>query len=100
MFSPGNAQQLQSSFADFCKRPENRAACEAAQRQELKQGLKAKEAAAWLEFEAKVLQLLQGHMLPGPAFHAPSDALRPHISDISMPLTADAPLMPPLDAPP
>ena len=55
-FSPANAKQLQASFAEFCKRPENRAACEEAQRHELKQGIKAKEAVSWLEFEAKVRQ--------------------------------------------
>ena len=55
MFSPENARNLQESFSDFCKRPEHRAACEVAQRHELKQGLKVKEALSGGEFEAKVL---------------------------------------------
>jgi len=57
MFSPENANKLQDSFSDFCKRPENRSASEAAQRHELKQGLKVKEALSWGEFEAKVLSV-------------------------------------------
>ena len=53
MFSPSNTKQLQESFNEFCRRPENRRASEAAQAAELKQAIKAKELAAWRLFEAK-----------------------------------------------
>lgn len=45
---------MQQSFAEFCKRPENRPAVEEAQRQEMKQALRLKESMQWLEFEKKV----------------------------------------------
>jgi hypothetical protein len=54
MFTPDNRKHLESSFQEFCKRPENRPAVEKAQRHEMKQALKVKETVSWLEFETKV----------------------------------------------
>lgn len=54
---------MQQSFAEFCKRPENRPAVEEAQRQEMKQALRLKETMQWLEFEKKVRLAQQSHWL-------------------------------------
>jgi hypothetical protein len=54
MFSPENAGVMEKSFQQFCRKEENQALVDAAQKQEMKQALAVKEALLWQQFESKV----------------------------------------------